>query len=81
MGGSMTCEGCAKPNGGLYVIGCRPCSLRDLATGPMFWASMREGRLTKEYRAALLALGGDAAAVHAEVKAAAKGILVGSVNA
>ena len=25
------CPGCANPSGGVYVRGCRPCALRDLA--------------------------------------------------
>jgi hypothetical protein len=75
------CPGCANPSGGVYVRGCRACSLRDLAAGPLFWQSMNLGKLTPEYRAALLCLGDDAAAVHLEVKAAAKTIHRGSVRA
>lgn len=75
------CPGCANPSGGVYVRGCRPCALRDLAAGPLFWQSMNLGKLTPEYRAALLCLGDDAAAVHIEVKAAAKTIHRGSVRA
>ena len=77
----MTCEGCANPSGGLVVRGCRQCSLRDLAAGPLFWKSMLTGRLTPEYRAALQGLGDDVLAVHAEVKAAAKTIRRGSIAA
>lgn len=75
------CEGCANPSGGVYVRGCRACSLRDLAAGPLFWQSMNLGKLTPEYRAALLCLGDDAAAVHLEVKAAAKTVFMGSARA
>ena len=75
------CKGCADPSSGVYIRGCRQCSLRDLADGPLFWQSMNLGKLTPAYRAALLCLGDDAAAVHAEVKAAAKTIRKGSIRA
>lgn len=77
----MTCEGCANPSGGIYIRGCRQCSLRDLACGHLFWQSMRQGRLTPEYRAALLALGPDLLDTHAEVKAVAKTIKTGAIPA
>jgi hypothetical protein len=76
-----SCPGCANPSGGLLIVGCRACSLRDLAAGPLFWQSMNLGKLTPAYRAALLCLGDDAAAVHLEVKAAAKTIHRGAIRA
>jgi len=77
----MICDGCASPYGGIFIAGCRPCTLRDLATGPLFFASLRAGKLTPEYRAALAPLGEDVAAVHAEVRAMAKTLKMGSINA
>lgn len=77
----MTCEGCADPYGGIFIAGCRPCALRDLAGGPDFFASMRAGKLTPSYRAALAPLGEDVAAVHAEVRAMAKTLKTGAVPA
>lgn len=77
----MTCEGCANPYGGIFIAGCRPCALRDLATGMLFFASLRAGKLTPEYRAALAPLGEDVAAVHAEVRAMAKTLKMGAIPA
>ena len=74
------CPACQEPTSGLYLAGCRQCVLRDLAAGPLFWASMRLGRLTPEYRAALAKLG-DPADVHVEVKAAAKTVKKGAIPA
>ena len=74
------CQGCANPSGGIFIRGYRQCTLRDLAAGPLFFGAMRAGKLTPEYRAALLAIGPDAAAMHAEVKAAAKGYHTGAVG-
>jgi len=65
------CDGCRAPERGLYIAQCRGCTLRSLAAGPLFHDSMRLGRLTPAYRAALLRLGRDVPAVHGEVKAAA----------
>lgn len=76
----MNCPGCEDPNGGIYTAGCRACGLRDLARGPLFFASMRAGRLTPEYVAALRAFG-DPEAVHAEVRAVAKQTLMGATRA
>ena len=64
----MTCAGCLNPTGGLYVTGCRQCSLRDISRGPEHFASMRAKVLTPAYMARLQALG-PIADVHAEVKA------------
>ena len=76
------CEGCAGGTGsGISRAGCRQCELREIARGPAFFASMRHGRLTPEYRVQIRALGSDEAAVHAEVKAMAKTIVMGSVAA
>jgi hypothetical protein len=74
------CDACATPDSGLIRAGCRQCTLRDLAAGPLFWASMRAGKLTPEYQKALAALGqpGD---VHREVKAAAKTVKTGAIPA
>lgn len=66
------CDGCRTPERGLYIAHCRGCTLRSLAAGPLFFESMRLGRLTPAYRAALLRLGRDLPAVHGEVKAAAQ---------
>ena len=76
----MTCTACANPNGGLLIAGCRSCALRDIARGPEFFASMSAGKLTPAYAARLQALG-EVEATHAEVKALAKTLLMGSVNA
>lgn len=76
----MTCAGCASPNGGLAIAGCRQCLLRDIARGPEFFASMRAGKLTAAYAARLQGLG-DIEAVHAEVKAVAKTLTMGSTPA
>ena len=77
----MTCPGCANPNGGLLISSCRDCTLRDIARGPEFFASMRAAKLTPAYMARLQALGGNIEDVHAEVKAVAKTLVMGSVNA
>ncbi|MDP3139820.1 MAG: hypothetical protein Q8N17_26220 [Burkholderiaceae bacterium] len=71
------CEGCANPARGLFVAGCRDCALRDLAAGPLFFGSMREGKLTPAYREALRALG-EPAAVHMEVRKFAKKHVTGA---
>ena len=61
------CEGCARPQRGLFIAGCRGCALRSLAAGPMFFESMRAGKLSPAYRDALRELG-EPATVHLEVK-------------
>ena len=71
------CKGCASVSGGVFIAGCRQCAVRSLAAGPLFFASMRAGKLTPEYQSALQALG-EPAVVHAEVKAAAKGYTTGA---
>ena len=81
VGMGMTCAGCTNPYGGIFIAGCRPCTLRDIAMGPHFFASLRAGRLTQEYRAALAPLGEDIAATHAEVRAVAKTLKTGAVPA
>jgi hypothetical protein len=63
----MTCEGCAKPAGGIYIAGCRSCTLRWIARSPAHDASRRARKLTPRY-VALLAPLGDAEKVHLEVK-------------
>ena len=65
----MICPGCDKPEGGLYMLACRACTLRNIARGPAFWQSQRDGKLTPAYRRQLEALGVPGA-VHQEVKAA-----------
>lgn len=80
LGVIMTCEGCLDPALGLYVAGCRECSLRAIALGPEFYASMRAAVITPAYAARLIAFGA-VADVHAEVKAIAKRTVVGSVRA
>lgn len=62
------CEGCRAPARGLYRANCRGCTLRSLASGPLFHESMRLGKLSPAYRDALRALG-EPATVHMEVKA------------
>lgn len=74
----LDCLGCAKPEGGTYIAGCRACRLRLIARGPWFAESMREGKLTPAYRAQLAGLG-KAADVHAEVKAVAEQLRAGVV--
>ena len=74
------CQGCASPESALYVAGCRSCAIRALAAGLPFLASLRAGRLTSEYVAALKTLG-EPAEVHAEVRDAAKLLLTGAVRA
>jgi len=74
------CPGCANPSGGLVIQTCRACKLRDLARGPEFFESMRRQKLTPAYVEQLRALG-DPAAVHVEVRAAAKQYDMGSVRA
>ena len=75
----VTCKACADPRGNSTQAGCRACAIRELARGPLFFASMRAGKLTDEYKAACRALG-DVADVHAEVRAAAKGWLTGAAG-
>ncbi len=77
---SAICEACDKPHGGLFIAGCRGCGIRSLARGPLFFAAAQAGKLTREYRRALLALGSDAAAVHAEVKAQAEALAAGRAS-
>ena len=77
----MTCEGGAGPYGVIFIARFRPCPLRDLAGGPDFFASMRAGKLTPSYPAALAPLGEDVAAVHAEVRAMAKTLKMGAIPA
>lgn len=77
----MTCPGCANPSGGLLIVGCRACRLRDIAKGPHYDASRRQKRMTRAYRAELARLGPDPVAANEEVKAAAKTVLMGAVRA
>ena len=77
----MSCAGCSVPYGGIYIAGCRPCTLRDLAQGPHFFASLRAGRLTRENRDALAPLGEDIAATNAAARAMAKTLKTGAVPA
>ena len=76
----MTCQACANPSGGLLIAGCRDCTLRDIARGPGFFASMRACKLTPAYMAQLQTLG-EVEAVHAEVKEVAKTLFVGAARA
>lgn len=67
------CEGCLNPDGGLYMAGCRQCSIRRLARGPEFYASVAAQRIVPAYLETLRALfGDDWKAGHEEVKAEAK---------
>jgi hypothetical protein len=76
----MSCTGCANPEGGIYITGCRACTLRDIARGPEFFASLRACKLTPAYKVQLLALGSVDDA-HAEVKAMAKTLFTGATRA
>ncbi len=67
----MRCEGCARPERGTYIAGCRQCALRNMARGPAFFASARAGKITPAYAAQLQVLG-RVEDVHAEAKAMAK---------
>lgn len=75
------CPGCANPSGGLLIAGCMECLKRDIARGPHFQASMRAGKLTPAYREQLAAVDPDPVKANAEVKAAAKTVLIGAVRA
>lgn len=70
----MTCKDCAAartdPHWAGYLAGCRGCSVRALATGPVFFGAAQAGEITPAYRSVLQALlGGDLKAAHKEVKA------------
>lgn len=52
----MTCPHCtAAALGPHYVFNrnCKACCARDIASGPHFYRSRREGKQVKEYRAQL----------------------------
>lgn len=52
----MTCPHCAAAAKGphhIYQRSCKACCARDIAAGPHFHRSRREGRQVKEYRAQL----------------------------
>lgn len=76
----MNCEGCAAPETGLYMAGCRQCSLRLLARSPGYLQSRLQRRMTPEFAAACAELG-DVETVGEEVKAVAKTITMGSIRA
>lgn len=61
----MTCEGCSKPAGGIYLAGCRGCALRSIFRSPEHAKSRALGKLTPEYLALLAELG-DPVKVHLE---------------
>lgn len=73
------CTACANPTSGRVTTGCRGCTLREIALGPHFFASIGRS-LTPGYRQQLRALG-DEVAVHAEVKAMAKTLHTGATRA
>lgn len=75
------CYACAQPDSGHVNTGCRACLVRDLARGPLFFGCVRAGKMSRDYRAALRAIGGEEAATHAEVKAAAKRLSLGATAA
>jgi hypothetical protein len=77
---SPDCEGCRSPARGIYRANCRECTLRSLAAGPLFFESLRLGKLSPAYREALRTLG-EPSAVHIEVKAIAKQTVKGSIPA
>jgi hypothetical protein len=66
----MTCAGCSNPSGGLYLIGCRGCTLRSLARSPEHFEARKAGHLTARYTALCRSLG-EPKSVHVEVKAMA----------
>ncbi len=75
------CEGCANPEGGVYIETCKRCMARDLARGPLFFASMRKQKLTPEYRFALEYVFGDGwKEGHELVKAEAKRYATGAAG-
>ena len=74
------CQGCANPEGGLYALGCRSCTLREIVRGPEFFASLRACKLTPAYMARLQLLG-SVEDVHEEVKAMAKTLFTGATQA
>jgi hypothetical protein len=63
--GAVTCEGCSKPDRGIYIAGCRGCSLRSILRSPEHARARSLGKLTPEY-CALLAPLGDPVRVHLE---------------
>lgn len=70
----MTCPDCAAASTDHrwpgYRTGCRGCSVRALAAGPVYFDASRAGEITPAYRAALhTLLGPDLKTGHAEVKA------------
>lgn len=70
----MTCPDCAAASTDHrwpgYRTGCRGCSVRALAAGPVYFDASRAGQITPTYRAALRALlGEDLKASHEEVTA------------
>ncbi len=73
----MTCKGCADPYGGIYIAGCRACSLRDIGRSPCYFASMVLRKLTPGYQA-LLAQYGAPHEVHKEVRAMADALEAGA---
>lgn len=71
------CKACAIPVSGVYITGCRQCSLRRIARSPEFFASQQAKVLTPAY-AALLQVLGPVADVHVEVKAVAEKLKAGA---
>lgn len=70
----MTCKDCAAAstdvNWAGYTADCRGCSVRAVATGPVFFGATLTGEITPAYRSVLQSLlGGDLKAAHKEVKA------------
>lgn len=68
----MSCPDCtaaAQRQWHGYTADCRGCKARQLASGPAFAESERNGRLSHDYRKAVRTLfGDDWAAAHEEVK-------------
>lgn len=74
-----TCDYCVRaqsdPGCPLYRAHCRGCQVRSIATGPAFWQSEQDGKLTPAYRQALERVFlGDWKTAHAEIKAEAERI-------
>ena len=64
----MTCEGCFSANGGVFIAGCRSCTIRAIFRSQEHFLARKAGKLLPAYMALLREVG-DPAVVHEEVKA------------
>jgi len=59
----MTCEACniSKQNliSGLYIVGCKECSVRHLSRSLSYWKAKQRGKIGGDYEKALIWLFGD----------------------